>query len=114
MKYFVVRYVHTEFTGWKKYLFAHLEYLKDLIREGSLLMSGPLQDSKEGEKEAILIFKAEDREALQRLIEGDPYWKEGLVADHVIREWNPMFGMLGYSAEQMEAGLAEKAKQQNG
>lgn len=56
MKYFVVRYVHTEFTGWKKYLFAHLEYLKDLIKEGSLLMSGPLQDSKEGEKEASIVL----------------------------------------------------------
>lgn len=75
-------------------------------------MSGPLQDSKEGEKEAILIFKVPDRETLQRLIEGDPYWKEGLVADHEIREWNPMFGMLGYSAEQMEEGLAQKKKEQ--
>lgn len=112
MKYFIVRYVHTDFDGWEKQLVPHLSYLKDRISEGSLLMSGPLQDSKESEKEAVLVFKAEDRESLQHLIEGDPYWKEGLVADYVVREWNPMFGLLGYSAEQMEAGLAQRVGRQ--
>lgn len=28
------------------------------------------------------------------LLENDPYWYEGLVADYTIREWNPMFGSL--------------------
>ena len=111
MKHFIVRYVHTDFEGWQKQLIPHVVYLKEQIAAGNLLMSGPLQDSRENEKEAVLVFRVEDRETLQCLIELDPYWTEGLVADYVVREWNPMFGMLGYPAEQIEEGLTKMSQQ---
>lgn len=111
MKHFIVRYLHTDLKGWQEQLVPHLIYLKEQIEAGHLLMSGPLQDSKDGEKEAILIFHVESREELQRLIELDPYWTEGLVADYHVNEWNPMFGMLGLSPEQIEAGMKKMATQ---
>lgn len=94
MKYFVVKYLHTDMAGWKKYVNAHIDYLQDLIAQDKLIVSGPFKDSKDGEKEALLIFKVKDLNELQQLIEKDPYWYEGLVAKHTIDEWDPMFGSL--------------------
>ena len=73
-------------------------------------MSGPLVDAKENTAEAQLVFKVENREVLQKLIEQDPYWTEGLVAEHTIREWNPMFGKLGYSAWNLSRSRALRAR----
>ena len=92
MKYFVVKYLHTDMEGWKKHVNGHIEYLEEMIRKGKIIVSGPVQDSKINEKEAILIFYCKDRTALHHLIEEDPYWYEGLVADYTINEWDPMFG----------------------
>lgn len=94
MKYYVVRYLHTDMIGWKKHVNAHIDYLEQLIKEETLIVSGPIKDSKEGEKEAYLIFKVKDINQLQQLIEKDPYWYEGLVSDYTINEWDPMFGAL--------------------
>jgi len=92
MKYYVVRYLHTDMIGWKKHVNAHIDYLEQLIKQKKLIVSGPIKDCKDGEKEALLIFYVKDRNELQRLIEKDPYWYEGLVADYSIIEWDPMFG----------------------
>ena len=105
MKHFLVKYTHTDFEGWKKHLMSHIVYIKDLIKSGDLLISGPIKDCPKEKKEAFLIFKVKDREYLQSLIEKDPYWKENLISDYQINECNPMFGLLGYSAEQMEEGM---------
>lgn len=105
MKYYLVKYTHTNFEGWKKHLMPHLQYIKELIKSGELLMSGPIQDSPKEKKEAILIFKVKNKEDLQAKIKKDPYWKENLISDCQINEWNPLFGMLGFSAEKMEEGF---------
>ena len=105
MKHFLVRYTHTDFEGWKKHLMPHLQFIKDHLKSGDLLISGPLQDSPKDKKEAFLIFKVKDREHLQTIIEKDPYWTEKLVSDYQINEFNPLFGLLGYSGEKMEEGM---------
>ena len=94
MKYYMVLYLHTDMVGWKKHVNAHIDYLEKLIKSGQLIMSGPIKDSKDGEKEAMLIFRVKDSDELQQLIEQDPYWYEGLVTNHTINEWDPMFGSL--------------------
>ncbi|KOR12642.1 hypothetical protein AMC75_09235 [Staphylococcus carnosus] len=94
MKYYLVTFVHTDLEGWKKYVNAHIRYLEKLIKEHKLIVSGPLQDAEKGEKEAILIFHVKDKKELMALLENDPYWYEGLVAEYNVREWNPMFGSL--------------------
>ena len=105
MKHFLVKYTHTDFEGWKKHLLPHLQFIQEHIKDGDLLMSGPIQDSPKDKKEALLIFKAKDKDYLLAEIKKDPYWKENLVSDYQINEWNPMFGLLGFSAEKMEEGL---------
>ena len=110
MKYFIVRYLHTDFAGWKEYLIPHLQYIQEHLKAGDLLLSGPLQDCPADKKEAVLVFRVEDRDALQAQIEKDPYWTKGLVADYTVREWNPMFGLLGASADEIEA-FAKKLKE---
>lgn len=110
MKYFIVRYLHTDLEGWQKYLVPHIQYIGEHLKAGDLIISGPIQDFPEGKKEAILVFRVEDRDALQVQIEKDPYWIEGLVADYQVNEWNPMFGLLGASAEQIEEGLKHPEK----
>ncbi|AYU54139.1 YciI family protein [Staphylococcus debuckii] len=94
MKYYLVTFIHTDLEGWKKYVNAHIQYLEKLISEQKLVVSGPLQDAEKGKKEAVLIFHVKNKQELMTLLENDPYWYEGLVADYTIREWNPMFGSL--------------------
>lgn len=97
MKYFVVRYLHTDMDGWKKHVNAHINYLQELVSQDKIIVSGPLKDiknTKDVKKEALLIFKVKDLNELHQLIEKDPYWYEGLVAEHTIDEWDPMFGAL--------------------
>jgi len=94
MKYYLIRYLHTDMIGWKKHVNVHIDYLQQLIKQEKLIVSGPIKESKDGEKEALLIFRVKDRNELQQLIEQDPYWYEGLVADYTINEWDPMFGSL--------------------
>lgn len=112
MKHYIVHFVHTDMKGWQEQLVPHLIFLKDQIKAGHLLLSGPSFDTKIGEletrKEATLVFRVENKEALENLIKLDPYWSEGLVSEFQITEWNPMFGMLGASAEQIEEHLAKK------
>ncbi|WP_432723087.1 YciI family protein [Staphylococcus equorum] len=92
MKYFLVKFSHTDIVGWKKYINDHVRYLDTLIKDNKLITSGPLENSKNGEKEAILIFYVRDRLELMKLIEDDPYWYKGLVSSYHIRERNPIFG----------------------
>lgn len=114
MKYYIVHYVHTDIKGWQEQLIPHIVYLKNQIKAGYLLLSGPSFDPKIGEqetkKEATLVFYVENQETLQQLIELDPYWTEGLVAEFQITEWNPMFGMLGASAKQIEQHLQKPSE----
>lgn len=92
MKYFLVKFSHTDMVGWKKHLNDHVRYLEELIKDNKLIASGPLENYKNEKKEAILIFYVRDRHELKNLIEKDPFWHNELVSSYKIREWNPMFG----------------------
>lgn len=93
-QYYLVKFVHTDLEGWQQYVRQHVEYLYKLVAEGSLVVSGPVETEKEDVKEAYLIFNVESRDQLQTLLEADPYWYEGLVADYSVELWQPMFGDL--------------------
>lgn len=40
----------------------------------------------------LLVFRAEDRAAVQAIVDGDPYTAAGVIADVQIREWAPPLG----------------------
>ncbi|RZQ65234.1 YciI family protein [Amycolatopsis suaedae] len=66
----------------------HREFLTGLAEQGVVAVAGPLGDGSGG----ITLYQAEDREALQAIIDRDPYFVEGAVADHTVREFQPLIG----------------------
>lgn len=72
----------------------HRAYLAD---QPGLLVSGPFADHPAG---ALLIFRAEDEQEVATILDADPFAVEGLVAERVIREFNPVLGPLaaGFTA----------------
>ncbi len=92
MKFFVVTYVHPDVEGWKKYLSAHVEYLENLIKEGTLRASGPFIGTPQ--KSAMLILSVTSREEALDLISKDPYMIQGLVSESTVTEWDPVFGIF--------------------
>jgi uncharacterized protein YciI len=63
---------------------AHREYLRSLLDQGKLRMSGPWVD----ESGACIVYNAEDIAEAQSLLEADPFRTAGVLADARIREWH--------------------------
>ena len=63
----------------------HLEYVENFRKSGHLLMAGALTDPADG---AVLIFKSDSPETARAFARHDPYVKNGLIAEWVVREWN--------------------------
>lgn len=68
----------------------HLEHLRRLVDKGALVASGPWGpgDNRGG----LLIFHANDRAAVQAIVDSDPFMTQGVVATCEIREWVPLLG----------------------
>lgn len=64
----------------------HLEHLRRLIDDGTLVASGPWgQDDVRG---GLLIFHAHDRAAVQAIVGSDPFMSRGW--------WRPATSVSGY------------------
>lgn len=92
MKYHVVTFTHTKIVGWAIYLRAHVKYLKKLIAEGKLQVSGPGVGTPV--RSAQLVFKVTDRAELDQLVAGDPYSIHGLVASSTVNLWDVEWGSM--------------------
>lgn len=92
MQYYVVTFTHTKIVGWAVFLPAHISYLKKMIREGKLQISGPGVGTPV--RSAQLVFKVTDKEKLDRLVAGDPYSRHGLVATKTENLWDVQFGKM--------------------
>lgn len=68
---------------------SHREYLSGVADAGQLLGSGPYLSGDPG---ALLVFRAEDRAELDRLLAGDPFAAAGVIARTEVREWNLVLG----------------------
>jgi uncharacterized protein YciI len=53
------------------------------------VITDPLIDGAPG---ALLILDADDADHVTALLDLDPFWNLGLIADRQIRRWNPLFG----------------------
>ena len=69
MKHYIVKFEHTDLKRWKKYVVPHVLYLKKLIKQGHLIVSGPTVNARKDIKEAYLIFKVKNRDELMTLLE---------------------------------------------
>lgn len=67
----------------------HRAYLGSLADEGRLLGSGPFADGDPG---ALLVLRADDRDALDALLAADPFAREGIVAVTDVRVWDLVLG----------------------
>ena len=92
MKYYVVTFTHTKIVGWAIFLHAHVKYLKKLLKEDKLQISGPGVGTPV--RSAQLVFKVTDREELDKLVAGDPYSIHGLVASSTVNLWNVEVGSM--------------------
>lgn len=70
----------------------HVEFLKELHTNGELLVSGRLI---EGDPEgALLIIKGESVAEVEQLMDADPLYSGGFIAERRVRRWNIAFGSI--------------------
>jgi uncharacterized protein YciI len=74
---------------------AHRAWLASLVEDGRILASGPFADGTG----ALLIFKAADETALNRLLTEDPFNIAGGIAGLKATAWNPVTGVLSSHAD---------------
>ncbi|MCI0377072.1 MAG: YciI family protein [Gemmataceae bacterium] len=68
----------------------HRQYLTSLKEKGQLAISGPFTD----DYGALIVYEANSREEAETLLKGDPFHKNGIFVQWVIRPWNPVFANM--------------------
>lgn len=61
----------------------HLNGLVSQKEQGILITLGPTQDVTK----VFGIYDAQNEEIVKKLIESDPYWKNGIWTEYEIKEW---------------------------
>jgi uncharacterized protein len=64
----------------------HRQYLASLREHGQLAASGPFTD----DSGALIIYEAATREDAEKLLQGDPFYENGIFLHYVLRPWNPV------------------------
>ncbi len=87
MKYFaaIIKSVDGMVEKRAPYRQEHLERLQRLLAEGKLYAAGAWAENADG---ALIVFMAEDKEEVVKMIEEDAYFKAGLWPEYTVREWN--------------------------
>ena len=68
---------------------AHLELIREAHASGDLVVAGALGDPPDG---ALLVFRAENADVVERFAKADPYVTGGLVTRWSVRPWNVVIG----------------------
>lgn len=66
----------------------HRVFLEQLRTQGRLVAAGPWSD----DSGALIILEAEDAADVERLLEADPYVRERVGGERLLREWVPFIG----------------------
>jgi len=67
----------------------HLALATQFRDRGELVLAGAFADPADG---AALVFRADDRAAVEAFVAADPYVANGLVTRWWIREWTVVIG----------------------
>jgi uncharacterized protein len=67
---------------------AHLEGLTQQKNEGVLVTLGPTEDLTK----VFGIYEAPDEATVRSLIEGDPYWVNGIWTEYEVKAWIQAIG----------------------
>jgi hypothetical protein len=65
----------------------HLAGLQAQKDKGMLLALGPTVDNTK----VFGVYEAEDESTVRQLIEGDPYWQNGIWTEYEVHAWNQVF-----------------------
>ena len=71
---------------------AHRDYLRPFAEDGTMLVAGAWAPGEA--PGGLLVFRVEDRAAVQAIVDADPFSTAGVVARAEIREWAPPLGPL--------------------
>ncbi|GAB4584737.1 YciI family protein [Nocardia sp. NPDC127526] len=90
MPIFAVHYTYTEATvpARAEHRPEHRAFLNNLVDQGIVLTSGPYTDGLG----ALILFQAPDAETVHKLLDEDPFQREGLVEARRVAEWQPVMG----------------------
>lgn len=64
----------------------HRQYLASLKEKGQLAASGPFTD----DSGALIVYEAGTKEEAEKLLQGDPFNKNGIFLKYQLRPWNPV------------------------
>jgi uncharacterized protein len=67
----------------------HLKLCWQLQERGELILGGALADPVDS---AVLLFKADSADVVERFVADDPYVRNGLVAHWRVRPWTTVVG----------------------
>jgi uncharacterized protein len=67
----------------------HLALAWEAADRGELILGGALADPVDS---AVLLFRGESPEAVDRFVAADPYVKNGLIKHWRVRPWNTVVG----------------------
>ena len=62
----------------------HRQYLASLKAAGQLAASGPFTD----DSGALIVYEAATKEDAEKLLQGDPFNKNGIFLKYQLRPWN--------------------------
>ena len=65
----------------------HLEGLAQQKASGVLITLGPTKDTTK----VLGIYEAQDEATVRQLVENDPYWKNGIWTEYLVKEWIQAF-----------------------
>lgn len=65
----------------------HRQYLTLLRERGQLAAAGPFTDDAGG---SLIIYEAASADEAEKLLQGDPFYTEGVFVKYVLRQWNPV------------------------
>ncbi|WP_227980949.1 YciI family protein [Nocardia spumae] len=90
MPIFAVHYTYSDATtaARDEHRPRHREWLSNLLDQGVVLSSGPYADGSG----ALILFRAEDAAAMDRLLAADPFARHDLIAAKRFVEWTPVMG----------------------
>ncbi|MEB3162423.1 MAG: YciI family protein [Prochlorothrix sp.] len=66
---------------------AHLEGLQQQKESGVLVTLGPTVDNTK----VFAIYEAPDEATVRQLVEGDPYWQNGIWTEYEVKAWIQAF-----------------------
>jgi uncharacterized protein YciI len=66
---------------------AHLDGLRQQQERGTLITLGPTKDNTR----VFGIYEAADEATVRQLVEGDPYWVNGIWTEYEVKEWIQAF-----------------------